>query len=230
MSINKVNNLEKNYSTLNNKFYSSGLNKYRKKIFTIFLKSFDLKPTTKIVDIGSTEVLEAHENYLLHHYNYKSSLTCFSDQNLEKLKEKFPEINTLRGDGRNMKIQDNFFDIAYSNATIEHVGSYQNQIKFLSELFRVSKKGVFLTTPNRFFPIDLHTFIPIIHMFPKKIHRFILNIFNQKFLAKEENLNLLSKNDLINICKNLEIKNFQIKKIKIFGFTSNLILVIQKTN
>ena len=67
-------------------------------------------------------------------------------------------------------------------------------------------------------------------MFPKKIHRFILNIFNQKFLAKEENLNLLSKNDLINICKNLEIKNFQIKKIKIFGFTSNLILVIQKTN
>ena len=129
-----------------------------------------------------------------------------------------------------MKIQDNFFDIAYSNATIEHVGSYQNQIKFLSELFRVSKKGVFLTTPNRFFPIDLHTFIPIIHMFPKKIHRFILNIFNQKFLAKEENLNLLSKNDLINICKNLEIKNFQIKKIKIFGFTSNLILVIQKTN
>ena len=228
MSLDKNNNLKKNYSTIKSKFYDLGLKKYRKKIHKIFLNSFNLKPNTKILDVGTTELLDDHENYLLNNYNHKESLTCFSNQNLKKLKDAFPSINILQGDGKKMPIEDKSYNIVYSNATIEHVGSDDEQIKFLSELFRVSSEGVFVTTPNRFFPLDLHTMLPLIHFFPKKIHRKILNILNYKFLSKEENLNLLSKNDLERMCKILDIKNYEIKKIKISLFTSNFLLIIKK--
>ena len=65
-------------------------------------------------------------------------------------------------------------------------------------------------------------------MLPKKIHRFLLNILGYKFLAKEENLNLLSERDLRKICKELNIKYYIIKKIKIFMFTSNFLLIVKK--
>ena len=95
-------------------------------------------------------------------------------------------------------------------------------------MLRVAKQGIFVTTPNRYFPFDLHTFLPLIHILPKKIHRKILKYLNYKFLCQEKNLNLLGKYDLIKICKKLKIKEYKIKKIKILLFTSNLLLIIKK--
>ena len=87
------------------------------------------------------------------------------------------------------------FDIVHSNATLEHVGSYNNQIAFVKEASRISKNHVFIQTPNRFYPIDFHTNLPLVHWLPKKIHRKILRIFIiywiKNFYSMEENLNLI---------------------------------------
>ena len=84
---------------------------------------------------------------------------------------------------------------ADEHAGIQMVDGYDryefSQIKFVKEAFRISKKYVFITTPNRYFPLDLHTAIPIIHWLPKKIHRIILRMIGHKFLSQEKNLNLL---------------------------------------
>ena len=151
-----------------------------------------------------------------------------SNQNLKKLKIKYPEINLYRGDARKMKFKTSSYDVVYSSATIEHVGSFKNQTKFIKECFRVSKRLVFIATPNRYFPIDFHTRLPLLHFLPKTIHRSILKLFGENFLSKEENLNLLSKSDLKKICKKLKIKKFQIYDIKLFNFVSNIILIIYK--
>ena len=71
------------------------------------------------------------------------------------------------GDGCDNQLEDNTYDIVYSNATIEHVGSHNKQKIFISECARVAKKTIFITTPNRYFPLDFHTKIPFIHMLPK---------------------------------------------------------------
>lgn len=118
--------------------------------------------------------------------------------------------------------------MVYSNATIEHVGNFSNQIKFVKEALRISKKYVFITTPNRNFFLDLHTLIPIVHWFPKRIHRIILKMVGHNFLSKEKNLNLLNSNSLQKICKIIKIDNYTIDNIKVFGFKSNLILIIKK--
>ena len=61
----------------------------------------------------------------------------------------------------------------------------------VSNMIKLSKKMVIISTPYRYHPLEFHTKIPFIHWLPKKIHRMILKKFNLVFYSKEENLNLL---------------------------------------
>jgi hypothetical protein len=54
------------------------------------------------------------------------------------------------------------FDIACANAVLEHVGSRELQRSFIRELARVGRR-VFLTVPHRYFPVEHHTAIPLLH-------------------------------------------------------------------
>ena len=218
--------IEEIYGVEQSSFFFSNLLKARKKIFDIIIEYISDDDT--ILDIGTTPVILKHENFFLNHYKYKNKITCLSNQKLDRLKDVYPNLQTIYGDGRNTKLKNNSFDICLSNATIEHVGSNDNQTSFIKEMYRLSKKKAIIVTPNRYYPIDTHTMLPLIHWLPKSVHRKILDKLKYKFLSKEENLNLLSENDLINICKKLEIKDFVIKKIKYFGLNSNIILIINK--
>lgn len=220
--------LKKSYHNYDSSFIFKLLEKYRNKIFLKFLKHVPFDSKTTLIDIGTTNVDLDHENYLIKKYPYKKRITCLSNQTLSLVKKKFPQINTIKGDGRRTKLKDNRFDLVHSNATIEHVGNFNNQIKFVKEALRISKKNVFITTPNRNFFLDLHTAIPIIHWLPKRIHRIILKMVGHNFLSKEKNLNLLNSTDLKKICEIIKIDNYIIDNIKIFGFKSNLILIIKK--
>ena len=108
------------------------------------------------------------------------------------------------------------------------MGSFENQLKFFSKCYRVSKYKTFITTPNRYYPIEFHTKIPFLHYLPKLYHRKILSLLGENFLSLVENLNLLSKNNFLEICKTLKIQNFRIEQIKLFGLTSHYILIIDK--
>ena len=220
--------LKKSYHNFNSSFMFKLLEKYRGRIYSKFIKHVNFNNKSKLIDIGTTNIDLKHENYLIKKYPYKKFITCLSNQRLSLIKKKFPQIKTIIGDGRKTKFPNNTFDIVHSNATIEHVGKFKNQIKFVKEAFRISKKYVFITTPNRYFPLDLHTAIPIIHWLPKKIHRIILRMIGHKFLSQEKNLNLLNLNDLKKICRIIQIKNYKIEFIKFFGLKSNLILIINK--
>ena len=122
----------------------------------------------------------------------------------------------------------NKFDVVYCSATIEHLGSYQNQLRALKEMNRISKKYLFLTTPNRFFPIEMHTKIPFLHFLPKKIFRAIIRFLGDDFFCHEKNLNLLSIKDVIKLCKNAQIKNYEIMYNYFLFFKSNIILIAKK--
>lgn len=220
--------LEKSYNNFRSLLMFKLLEKYRGKIYSKFIKNIYFNNKSKLIDIGTTNVNQKHENYLIKKYPYKKSITCLSNQRLSLIKKKFPQIKTVIGDGRKTKFQDNKFDIVHSNATIEHVGNFNNQIKFVKEAYRIGKKYIFITTPDRNFPLDLHTAIPIIHWLPKKIHRIILKLIGHKFLSQENNLNLLNLNDLKKICRIIQIKNYKIEFIRVFGLRSNLILIINK--
>ena len=201
----------------------------RKEFFNLFICNNDYSINKKIIDIGTTPSLEEEQNIFLEKAKENPNITCFSNQDCKILRKKYENIESiLIGDGKNTKLDDNSFDIAHSNATIEHVGSFDNQVSFVRELVRISKESVFIQTPNRFYPMDFHTILPFFHWLPKKIHRKILKYFKLEFYSDEKNLNLLSINDLKKICKILNIRKYKILKYRLFFLTSNLILIIYK--
>ncbi len=202
--------------------------KNRINIFNIFLENVKFNKNSKILDVGTTPILEPHENIIFYQYKWKNNITGFSNQDCNILKKKFKTNKFIKGDAKNINLKKNKFDISYCSATIEHVGSYKNQKKLISELYRISRNYVFLTTPNRSFPIDFHTKLPIIHLLPKKIHRKILKFFKLNYFASEKNLNLLFSKDIARICSDLKIIDYKIVYNKFIFLKSNIILIIKK--
>lgn len=197
----------------------------RLKIQQIFENNIKFK---NLLDVGTTPIFDEYNNILLHSFKNNNNITSLSNLDCSLLKKNFTKVKFIKGDARKMKFKQNSFDTVYSSATIEHVGSRSNQIKFIKECYRVSRKDVFITTPNKFYPIEFHTKLPFLHFLPSKIYRKILFFLGFSFFSKEKNLNLLSTQDLKNICFFLKIKNYNIIKHKFLFMTSNLILHIKK--
>lgn len=224
---------QQNYSESKNSFFYKIFQRItinaRNEFFRMFLVNTGYSKDKTIIDIGTTPSLSKETNIFLENIKDNPNVSCLSNQDCRILKKKYKNIkNILVGDGKNTMLNDNSFAIAHSNATIEHVGSFENQVSFVREMLRISKESVFIQTPNRFYPIDFHTILPFIHWFPKKIHRKILKFLKMDFYSKEENLNLLTTKELKKICEILNIKKYKILKYKLLYLTSNLILIIYK--
>ncbi|WP_277453034.1 class I SAM-dependent methyltransferase [Janibacter sp. DB-40] len=75
---------------------------------------------------------------------------------------------TLRGDARALPFADGSFDYVVSNAVIEHVGGPDGARQMITESRRVGRLGYLHTTPNRWFPIEPHLMVPLVHWLPEK--------------------------------------------------------------
>lgn len=74
---------------------------------------------------------------------------------------------TVRGDARHLPFPDDSFDFVVSNAVIEHVGGPDGARAMIVESERVARLGYLHTTPNRWFPIEPHLMIPLLHWLPE---------------------------------------------------------------
>ena len=201
----------------------------RERMHDLFLNNTIYNDYCSLIDIGTTADTHDSNNIILKKTKNNKKIYCFSNQNISFLKKKFPHIKKIfLGDAKKTNFKKSSFDIVFSSAVIEHVGSFQNQIDFIKECIRICKYQVFITTPNRYYPIDFHTRLPLLHWFPKKYHRIILKFIGLKFYSLEENLNLLDRKNIVTIMKILKINNYKILEHKFLGFTSNLILLINK--
>ena len=198
----------------------------RKEILEIIKKNISKNNIHDAIDIGSTEDKEnKSSNYIIKNLPNISKITSLTNQNIS---DNFFFSNVKKSiteDFSNEEILKLKSDLVISNATIEHVGSFTNQKKMVENIIKLSKKYFVISTPNRFHPIEFHTKIIFLHWLPKKIYRKICEFIGLKFFSKEDNLNLLSKKDLIKLMKILNFNNYQIFKIKLLGFVSNYILI-----
>ena len=74
----------------------------------------------------------------------------------------------------------------FSNAVVEHVGDRERQSRFVSEALRVGR-SVFLTTPNRWFPVEVHTRLPLVHWLPERAAHRAYDLAGRPW-AKENHL------------------------------------------
>ncbi len=80
------------------------------------------------------------------------------------------------GDGCSLPLGTKSFDWVFSNAVIEHVGGWERQKLFADEIRRVARKGYFVTTPNRYFPIEPHTYLPFYQFLPAAVQRKVIRL------------------------------------------------------
>lgn len=82
-----------------------------------------------------------------------------------------PGFVSVKGDARRTDFADQAFEVAFSNSTIEHVGTWEDQQAFAKELCRVGKY-IYCQTPARAFFFEPHYFTPFVHWFPGLLRRY----------------------------------------------------------
>lgn len=198
-------------------------------MYDMFIHHFSPKHQDTVLDIGVTEDQSyISSNYFESLYPWKESITAVGLDDAHFLTKKYPGLNFVRASGCLLPFPDKSFDIVHSSAVLEHVGNITNQQKMIAEALRVARNGIFITTPNRWFPIEFHTLIPLFHWLPKSMHRKFLRVLGLNFFAEEKNLNLTSKKELENIFCQYPDWSFNIRTIKLLGMASNLILIGKK--
>ena len=222
-------NNEQIYSQIHTSFFDKIIIKKRLEILNVLNLYFKDQTFNDVLDIGTTNDISASSNLLIKNLKNIKFYKSISNQKINS--DFFSKIlkKSITSDFTETEVEDFKSDLVISNATIEHVGSLENQIKMCDNIIKLSKKYFVICTPNRFHPIEFHTKLPLIHWLNKTLYRKILKKINLNFFSKEENLNLLSQSDLTLIMKKLNFEKYEIKKIKFLSFSSNLILIGTKS-
>lgn len=203
--------------------------KKRLEMFDLFCAEFPPAEIEHVLDVGVTADSDnLSSNYFETYFSPKEKIIALSNQEAGFLEKIYPGLTFKLGDAKQLPFADQSIDVVISSSVIEHIGHLDHQRKMIAECFRVARKGVFITTPNRWHPIEVHTLLPLFHWLPKRLHRSLLRKMGLTFYSQEENLNLLDKSTMGYLCNALGIKNYTVKSIKTYGFVSNLILIIKK--
>ena len=201
----------------------------RRKMFAKFQTETKITSRDTILDVGVTsDQGYEHSNYFEAWYPFKEKITAVGLDDARFLEDLYPGMKFVRADGGCLPFGNGDFDFVHSSAVLEHVGGEDQQTQFLKELWRVARKGIFVTTPNRWFPVEFHTVLPFIHWLPVSIYRRLLFALGHGFFADERNLNLLSRRSLANAARQAGVSNFRVLSASLLGWPTNLLLIAEK--
>jgi SAM-dependent methyltransferase len=170
----------------------------RRRKYEHFWRTFQPTPQTRVLDVGLANTGARLTNFLEAWYPWPQQIVGVSLYPLDECRRVFPEVRLVRGDGLRLPFAGGSFDVAFCNAVIEHVGSRQRQRQLVDELLRVARR-VFLTTPDRHFPVDPHTLTPFAHWLPVEQRSRIYRRLGQSMWASEDILNPLTSGDLVDM-------------------------------
>lgn len=138
----------------------------------------------------------------------------------------------------NLPFEDGFFDIVYCSSVIEHTtvpkaelwewrdgkkfkeASWERQSGFAREITRLGKQ-YFVQTPCKTFPIESHTWLPLVGHFPREVLLPILRLSNRYWVkAADPDFNLLGLSEMQQLFPDAEI----VLETK-YGFTKSLMAI-----
>jgi hypothetical protein len=156
---------------------SSRFRKIRLSYFLDFLSKCPSSIT--ILDVGGAEEYWINLGYVGDE-NVKITIL-----NLDKPVAPAKKFDFVQGDVRNMsQLKDGSFDIVFSNSTVEHLGTFAEQMMAAKEIRRVGK-GYFIQTPNYYFPIEPHFLVPFFQFLPIGLRIFMLMHFNLGWISRK---------------------------------------------
>jgi SAM-dependent methyltransferase len=149
----------------------------RERKLQLFLELLRPGPETSVLDVGVTDApfgSGSTDNFFEALYPWPDRVTAVGRTSLDRFAAAFPAVTVVQADGRSLPFADGAFELGFSNAVVEHVGGREEQRRFVHELCRVAER-VFVTTPNRWFPLEVHSLVPFAHWLPRRARDRILS-------------------------------------------------------
>jgi hypothetical protein len=167
----------------------------RDRVYADFLRLCRPQTDETIVDVGVSDVINEGANVLERKYPHRHRITALGIGEGQAFQAAYPNVKYIQIEAnKRLPFADNAFDIAVSNAVVEHVGSPEKQAFFIRELMRIAPR-IFITVPYRYFPIEHHTSFPFLH-YHDATFRLACRWTNKDEWSKQENLILMTKRKL----------------------------------
>jgi SAM-dependent methyltransferase len=159
----------------------------RKRKLELFYSLLKPNADDKVLDVGAEINPDGSRGLqLIDSYPWKDKITALntSAEHIKLIKQHYPEVKAIVGNGCILPWPDKHFDIVYSNAVIEHVGGLAEQKKMAAEIMRVSKRW-FMSTPNRWFPFEFHLRLPLVTWLPWHGYQWAASIVSYSHVKRK---------------------------------------------
>jgi hypothetical protein len=142
---------------------------WRQRRFDLFLHLLKPCASDTLLDVGG------NPGFWLSHPQPTERIDTLNVHEVSWISTNSPNhhIKTLVGDGCSLAMPNESYDIGFSNSVIEHVGSWERQMQFASEIRRVAK-AVWVQTPAYECPIEPHYLTPFVHYLPHSLQKKLL--------------------------------------------------------
>lgn len=149
-------------------------NRMRARRFALFEGLLDRLPKpVRIIDIGGTDAFWENRGWA------DRPGVDITAVNQECTPLRHSNLRTVQGDATDLsQYEDGAFDVAFSNSVIEHLFTWDRQVRMATEIRRVAK-AYWVQTPNFWFPMEPHFHVPGWQWLPRSLrvalirrHRF----------------------------------------------------------
>lgn len=137
--------------------------RFRRRRRAMLLRRFPASSSARVIDVGGIAKDWEHES---------REVIILNLVRQDSGRHRF-----VAGDARQIDCADDSFDLAYCNSVIEHVGTWNDQMLLAAELRRIAP-AIWVQTPNRWFPLEVHYLTLFLHWWPGLLrYRFIVRWF-----------------------------------------------------
>jgi hypothetical protein len=196
----------------------------RRRVYELFMQKMRPTPRDRILDIGATDDTGLESNMLEQLYPHRKNVTCVSLTDGKAILAAYRGVQHVQiALGQPLPFARNAFDIVHCNAVLEHVGSRARQKEFIAEMCRNAPRR-FLAVPNRRFPIEHHTGLPLVHYLPPAQFRKLLRGGRYDVWSHEENLNYISVAEILGLWPDEKAPSVTYSGVGIGIWKSNLVV------
>ena len=165
--------------------------KMRREKLRLFLSLVGDCRNQSLLDVGGAPGFGDEFKEFATHFGFRCTI------NLNPSQAKEAGGYAVVGDGCHLPFAAASFDWVFSNAVIEHVGGWRQQREFAGEIRRVARKGYFIATPNRHFPIDPHSLLPFFQFLPHNYQKLACRVSLRGWMRRQpQSVDLLSAQSL----------------------------------
>ena len=184
-------------------------------------------PELSVLDAGFSDAeYSPNDNFLEKHYPFMDRITALGVEEGRLFLKRYPAVQVVTYGGGDFPFADKTFDVCWSNAVLEHVGDEAQQAGFLREVSRVSK-AAFVSTPNRLFPIEVHTRTPILHLVSNRLFEAYLRRTGREW-ACGNYMRLLSAEDLGGLLGKAGVRSYRLIRNRLGPFTLDFVILLGK--